>query len=68
MDSLSDEGRATEPNTPEREAVLERWTPIIAAVMALMGGLDDSALVSLDILATRPLVHIGLTPVLLTYI
>lgn len=35
LDALSEEGRATEPNTPEREAVLERWAPIYAAVMAL---------------------------------
>jgi hypothetical protein len=32
---LSDEGRATAPGSPEREAVLERWAPIHAAVLAL---------------------------------
>ncbi|PSB36546.1 hypothetical protein C7B81_13320 [Aphanothece cf. minutissima CCALA 015] len=35
LDALSEEGRATEPNTPEREAVLERWAPVFAAVVAL---------------------------------
>jgi hypothetical protein len=46
LDALSEEGRATEPNTPERAAVLERWAPVYAAVMALreeiqeVGGMD----------------------------
>jgi hypothetical protein len=40
LDALSEEGRATEPNTPVRAAVLERWAPIYAAVMALKEELD----------------------------
>ena len=41
LDALSEEGRATEPNTPEREAVLERWAPVFAAVVALREELGD---------------------------
>jgi hypothetical protein len=33
--ALSEEGRSTAPGSPEREAVLERWAPIHAAVLAL---------------------------------
>jgi hypothetical protein len=39
---LSEEGRATKPNTSEREELLERWAPIYAAVMALKEELDSS--------------------------
>jgi hypothetical protein len=35
LQALSEEGRATAPGSPEREAVLERWEPIHAAVLAL---------------------------------
>jgi hypothetical protein len=28
LQALSEEGRATAPGSPEREAVLERWSPI----------------------------------------
>jgi hypothetical protein len=35
LHALSEEGRATAPGSPEREAVLERWAPIHAAVLAL---------------------------------
>jgi hypothetical protein len=35
LQALSEEGRATAPGSPEREAVLARWAPIHAAVLAL---------------------------------
>jgi hypothetical protein len=35
LQALSEEGRATAPGSPEREAVLEQWAPIRAAVLAL---------------------------------
>jgi hypothetical protein len=35
LQALTEEGRATAPGSPEREAVLERWAPIHAAVLAL---------------------------------
>jgi hypothetical protein len=35
LHALSEEGRATAPGSPEREAVLERWAPIHAALLAL---------------------------------
>ncbi|MBW4529445.1 MAG: hypothetical protein KME02_02035 [Aphanothece saxicola GSE-SYN-MK-01-06B] len=41
LDALTEEGRATEPSTPEREEVLERWAPIFAAVMALKEELEE---------------------------
>jgi len=37
LHALSEEGRATAPGSPEREAVLKRWAPIHAAVLALAG-------------------------------
>jgi hypothetical protein len=41
LDALSEEGRATEPNTPERAEVLELWAPIYAAVVALREELEE---------------------------
>jgi hypothetical protein len=35
LQALSEEGRATAPGSPEREAVLARCAPIHAAVLAL---------------------------------
>jgi hypothetical protein len=35
LQALSKEGRATAPGSPRREAVLARWAPIHAAVLAL---------------------------------
>jgi hypothetical protein len=35
LQALSEEGRTTAPGSPERVAVLERWGPIHAAVLAL---------------------------------
>jgi hypothetical protein len=35
LQALSEEGRATAPGSLERDAVLARWAPIHAAVLAL---------------------------------
>jgi hypothetical protein len=35
LQALSEEGGFTAPGSPEREALLERWAPIHAAVVAL---------------------------------
>lgn len=41
LHALSEEGRATAPGSPERKAVLERWSPIHAAVLALADKLSE---------------------------
>lgn len=33
--ALNEKGRQTAPGSPERDAVLEQWTPVHAAVLAL---------------------------------
>jgi hypothetical protein len=37
---LNDKGRQTAPGSPEREAVLEEWAPVHAAVLALAEELE----------------------------
>jgi len=37
---LNAKGRQTTPGSPERDAVLEEWAPIHAAVLALAGELE----------------------------
>jgi hypothetical protein len=41
LSELNAKGRATASNSPERDAVLEEWAPIHAAVLALQDELDD---------------------------
>jgi len=38
---LNAKGRATAPGSPERDAVLEEWAPVHAALMALQDELDE---------------------------
>jgi hypothetical protein len=40
---LNARGRLTKPNSPERDAVLEEWAPVNAAVLALADELDDES-------------------------
>ena len=40
LEVLSDRGRRTAPCSPEREALLEEWAPVFAAVVALRQELE----------------------------
>jgi len=41
LSELNAIGRETAPGSPERDAVLEKWAPIHAALMALQDELDE---------------------------
>jgi len=43
LEELNAKGRLTAPCSPEREAVLEEWAPVFAAVLALKEELEELA-------------------------
>lgn len=43
LEELNVKGRLTAPCSPERDAVLEEWAPLFAAVLALKEELEELA-------------------------
>lgn len=43
LEELNVKGRLTAPCSPEREAVLEEWAPVFAAVLELKEELEELA-------------------------